>query len=47
MPGKIPANWEEFLATVAFVYKFPPSELWEMSFDEVMMWDRQARRFYG
>jgi hypothetical protein len=32
------------MAEVAFVFHFPPSELWDMDVDEILMWHEQAKR---
>jgi hypothetical protein len=42
----VPRGWEEALATIAFVYHFPPSELWAMEIDgwEVEFWIAEATK---
>lgn len=35
------------MADVAYVFHFPPSELWGLEIDELMEWHRQAMRYHG
>lgn len=32
------------MADIAYVFHFPPSELWNMEIEELMEWHRQAAR---
>jgi len=34
------------MADVAYTFHFPPSELWDMGVDELLMWHGQAKRFH-
>lgn len=34
----MPGGWKEGLAVLARVFRFQPSELWAMDFDEIEMW---------
>ncbi len=34
------------MGDLAFVFHFPPSVLWSMDVEELLMWHRQAERFH-
>lgn len=34
------------MSDVAYTFHFPPSELWGMAIDELLMWHEQARRIH-
>jgi len=42
--GKKVANWADVLGDLASVFHFPPSELLNMTMDEMMFWHAQAVR---
>lgn len=35
------------MGDIAYMFHFPPSELWAMDTDELLMWHGQAVRIHG
>lgn len=42
--GKKIRNWRDLVGNIAFVFHFPPSELWAMTSDDLVFWNEQAAR---
>ncbi|MBI4209531.1 MAG: GpE family phage tail protein [Deltaproteobacteria bacterium] len=40
---EIPSDWRECLGTLAFIFHFQPSELWEMEAEDLLFWMERAR----
>ena len=40
----MPGGWRDAIAVIAFVFHFPPSELWEFGPSEIVFWIEQANR---
>lgn len=37
-------NWKEVIWGIAYTFNFPPSEIWEMYWDEIMFWFEGAEK---
>lgn len=42
--SRLPENWRELIADLAYVFHFQPSELWAMTLDDMEFWWGQAER---
>ena len=40
----IPRDWKDAVIGVGYFYKFPPSEIWEMTIDELLFWAKNIKR---
>ena len=43
----LPSDFLDALGVVAYVFKFQPSEIDEMTLDDLLFWVEQARRING
>lgn len=42
--ARCPENWRDLIGDLAYVFHFPPSELWAMTLDDLEFWMGQADR---